>query len=102
MEVRFLYDEDALFVGARMFSSSPTDIQAPMSRRDEATDQAEHIFVSLDTYLDRRTAYTFGVTAAGVRFDHYHATDNRRTAIPDSIPSGKRTSASMRKGGSPR
>jgi len=35
--------------------------------------------VSLDTYLDRRTAYTFGVTAAGVRFDHYHASDNRES-----------------------
>ena len=70
MEVRLVYNDDALFVGARMFSRNPADIQAPMSRRDEGTAQAEHIFVSLDTYLDRRTAYTFGVTAAGVRFDH--------------------------------
>ena len=77
MEVRFLYDDDALFVGARMFTRSRPEIQAPMSRRDEGTGQAEHVFVSLDTYLDRRTAYTFGVTAAGVRFDHYHADDNR-------------------------
>ncbi len=77
MEVRFVYDDDALFVGARMHSRSPAEIQAPMSRRDEGTGQAEHIFVSLDTYLDRRTAYTFGVTAAGVRFDHYHPNDNR-------------------------
>lgn len=77
MDVRFLYDEDALLVGARMRSRSPADIQAPMSRRDESVGQAEHIFISLDTYLDRRTAYTFGVTAAGVRFDHYHASDNR-------------------------
>jgi hypothetical protein len=77
MEVRLVYNDDALFVGARMFSRNPADIQAPMSRRDEGTAQAEHIFVSLDTYLDRRTAYTFGVTAAGVRFDHYHPNDNR-------------------------
>lgn len=77
MEVRFLYDDDALFVGARMYSRNPAAIQAPMSRRDEDIDQTEHMFVSLDTYLDRRTAYTFGVTAAGVRFDQYHATDNR-------------------------
>src|SRR4249920_705072 len=33
MEIRFAYDEDALWVGARMESSG--DIQAPMSRRDE-------------------------------------------------------------------
>ncbi len=77
MDVRFLYDESALFVGARMSTRTPADIQAPMSRRDEDTQQAEHMFVSLDTYLDRRTAYTFGVTAAGVRFDHYHPDDDR-------------------------
>lgn len=77
MDVRFIYDEDALFVGARMHSRNPSDIQAPMSRRDEGVGQAEHMFVSLDTYFDRRTAYTFGVTALGVRLDHYHANDNR-------------------------
>lgn len=77
MEVRFAYDDEALFVGARMASRNAGAIQAPMSRRDESVNQAEHIFVSLDTYLDRRTAYTFGVTAAGVRFDHFHASDNR-------------------------
>ncbi|NOT28423.1 MAG: carbohydrate binding family 9 domain-containing protein, partial [Acidobacteria bacterium] len=77
LEVRFVFDDDALIVGARMSSADPASIQAPMSRRDEGIDQAEHILVSLDTYLDRRTAYTFGVTAAGVRFDHFHASDNR-------------------------
>ena len=67
MEVRFVYDDDALYVGARMFSDAP--IQAPMGRRDDG-EQAEHLLVSLDTYLDRRTASTFGVTATGVRLDH--------------------------------
>ena len=56
-----------------MTSSAP--IQAPLGRRDEV-DQAEHLLVSLDTYLDRRTASTFGVTANGVRLDHYYASDN--------------------------
>lgn len=77
MDVRFVYDGDSLFVGARMYSRNSAEIQAPMSRRDESVGQAEHMFLSLDTYLDRRTAYTFGVTAAGVRLDFYHANDNR-------------------------
>ena len=72
-EVRFVYDDGALYVGARMHSSSP--VQAPLSRRDDGG-QAESIQIELDTYLDRRTAYMFGVTAAGVRLDHYHARDN--------------------------
>ena len=73
MEVRFAFDNAALYVGARMSSSAP--IQAPMDRRDNG-DQAEHIGVYLDTYLDRRTASAFGVTAAGVRLDEYFATDD--------------------------
>lgn len=73
-EVRFLYDDNALYVGARMWSKTPEVIQAPLGRRDSVS-QAERIFISLDTYLDHRTAYTFGVTAAGVRFDAYNPTD---------------------------
>lgn len=73
MEVRFAYDDTALYVGARMYSASP--IQAPMGRRDSG-DQAEHLLVSLDTYLDRRTSSTFGVTASGVRLDIYRPRDD--------------------------
>jgi hypothetical protein len=75
MEVRFAYDETALWIGARMHTEKSQGIQAPMSRRDEA-DQAEYIELEIDTYHDRRTAYMFGVTASGVRLDHFHATDN--------------------------
>ena len=58
-EVRFAYDNNALFIGARMYSKNPKLIQAPMARRDDAADQSEHFLVSLDTFLDRRTAYTW-------------------------------------------
>jgi hypothetical protein len=74
-EVRFIYDDHALYVGARMGTATPGGIQAPVSRRD-AWEQAEAIFVSLDTYHNRRTAWTFGVTAAGTRVDAYHSTDS--------------------------
>ncbi len=81
MEVRLVYDDDVLYVGARMFSRDGR-IQAPLGRRD-STDQAEHVLVSFDTFLDRRTAFVFGVTAAGVRIDRYHSSDNE-----DSFDSG--------------
>lgn len=74
MEVRFVYDETSLYVGARMHGR-PGTIQAPMSRRDDV-EQAEYLQIELDTFLDRRTAYMFGVTASGVRQDHYHPSDN--------------------------
>jgi len=74
MDVRIAYDDDVLYVGARMFSKDGR-IQAPLGRRDNV-DQAEHILISFDTFLDRRTAVVFGVTAAGVRIERYHASDN--------------------------
>jgi hypothetical protein len=74
MDVRIAYDDDVLYVGARMFSKDGR-IQAPLGRRD-SDNQAEHFLVAFDTFLDRRTAVVFGVTAAGVRIDRYHASDN--------------------------
>ena len=83
MEIRFAYDDIALYVGARMYSSAP--IQSPLGRRDEG-DQAEHLIVSLDTYLNRRTFSTFGVTAAGVRLDFSYPEDNDWPGDPGFDP----------------
>ena len=74
MTVKFLYDDDALYVGAHMHAQSREWIQAPLGRRDDVR-LGEYIMISLDTFLDRRTAYTFGVTASGVRLDHFHPED---------------------------
>jgi hypothetical protein len=74
-EVAFLFDGDALYVGARLFSDDPGSITAQVTRRDDAGN-SERIEVSLDPYMDRRTAYTFAVTAAGVRLDWYHPDDD--------------------------
>ena len=60
-----------------MSSTRRAAIQAPLGRRDNG-DQAEHILVSLDTFLDRRTAVVFGVTASGVRLDRFHSERQRR------------------------
>ncbi len=42
MRLAILYDDDALYVGARIFSRDPSKIQAPLSRRDNPY-QAEHL-----------------------------------------------------------
>ena len=84
-EVRFAYDDDALYVGARMFSADPQAIRALITRRDREG-SSEQIVISLDTYHDRRTAYTFSVTPAGVRIDYYHATDSEGDRDSDWNP----------------
>ena len=73
-ELAILYDDEALYIGARMYYPPGTRLQTYMSRRDNAG-KSERIIISLDTYHDRRTAYSFGVTASGVRIDYYHPDD---------------------------
>jgi hypothetical protein len=77
-EVRVLYDDEALYVGARMHSRDQRPIRALVTRRDREG-SSEQLVVSLDAYRDRRTAYTFAVTPAGVRIDYHHAADFEST-----------------------
>lgn len=70
----FLYDADALYVAARMASASPHEVPTVVTRRDQFSN-AEHILVALDTYHDRRTAYTFSLSSGGVRGDFFHPSD---------------------------
>lgn len=75
-EVAVVYDDAALYIGARMESTSAESIRRSVTRRDNETN-AEQIAVSLDTYNNGRTAYTFAVTAGGVRIDYYHDEDRQ-------------------------
>lgn len=67
-EVRILYGPDALYVGALLHDPEPDLILRTLGRRDEFN-QADWFIVSIDSYLDRKTAYTFGINAAGVLLD---------------------------------
>src|SRR5262249_48097787 len=73
IQIAFAYDDTALYVGARM-ASEHVPLQSHLARRDD-DGQVEYIVVALDTYLDHRTAYGFGVTAAGVRLDRFYPAD---------------------------
>jgi hypothetical protein len=74
-EVAFVYSNNALYVGARMFTKDPSSIRAILSRRDEGGD-SERIIILLDSYQNRRTHYGFAVTAAGTRVDWYVSSDD--------------------------
>ncbi|MEX2284703.1 MAG: DUF5916 domain-containing protein [Gemmatimonadota bacterium] len=74
-EVRLLYDDDALYVGARLRRPDPDAIRTSITRRDGESD-AEVFTVSLDPYLDKRTAYSFSVSSGGVRGDAYLPQDS--------------------------
>jgi hypothetical protein len=90
-EVRLLYDDDALYVGARLRRADPQSIRTSITRRDGESD-AEVFIVSLDPYLDKRTAYSFSVSSGGVRGDWYlpqDSEDSGREAQYDPIWSAR-------------
>ena len=66
--VYVLYDDEALYIGARMFDSAPDSIIARLGRRD-SEDDSDIFGVFIDPYLDRRSGFYFGITAAGAYLD---------------------------------
>lgn len=89
-EATVMFDNDAIYVAARLKSATPSQIRALVSRRDRE-ESSEQFVISLDTYHDRRTAYTFAITAAGVRIDYYHPSDfeGRREYTFDPVWEGR-------------
>src|SRR5205814_41688 len=67
-EVRLAFDDDALYVGARMYDTAPDSVIARLARRDN--DSHSDVFaVMLDPFHDKRTGYYFIVSAAGTLMD---------------------------------
>ncbi|MBN2601132.1 MAG: carbohydrate binding family 9 domain-containing protein, partial [Candidatus Marinimicrobia bacterium] len=62
------YDNDYLYVGARAYDPEPEKIIALLTRRDNYT-ESDWMYVSIDSYDDNRTAFEFGINAAGVKHD---------------------------------
>lgn len=73
-EVRVVYDDEALYVGARLFDTGP--IRARLGRRDMHPADSDWFVVLLDSYHDHRTAFGFEVNPAGVRRDEVKTVTN--------------------------
>jgi hypothetical protein len=67
-EVRFLFDDDALYVGARLYDSEPVRIARRLSTRDSSAD-ADVLSIYLDPMHDKLTGAIFRVSAANVQQD---------------------------------
>jgi len=83
-EVRILYDDEALYVGAWMFDSSPDSIVAQLTRRDQPS-YSDLIWISIDSYHDRRTAFDFAVNPLGVKTDGYRYDDTEEDTGWDAV-----------------
>ena len=67
-EVRVLYDDAALYVGAVMHDISQDSIPKELTARD-AFGNSDFFTVFVDTYHDQLNGYNFTVTASGVQID---------------------------------
>ena len=83
-EVRVVWDDEALYVAARMHDPSPDSIIALLARRDEMT-PSDEFFIGIDGDRDRRTAYVFSVTPRGTRTDVLIYNDNMRDPSWDAV-----------------
>jgi hypothetical protein len=75
-EVRVLFDDEALYIGARLFDSEPEEVRAALARRDVISD-FDYVMIHLDTQHDHRTAYVFVLTPSGSYQDAVLGADGR-------------------------
>ncbi len=65
--IKILYDNDHLYVAIRAFDSDPNEIVQRLTRRDGF--EGDWVEINIDSYYDKRTAYSFTATVAGVKGD---------------------------------
>ena len=83
-ELRLLFDDHALYVGARLHDREPERIVRQLSRRD-ALAEADTFTLYLDPHRDRRTGVVLQVSAAGVQRDAAIYDDNFEDDTWDAV-----------------
>ncbi|MFN8153112.1 MAG: DUF5916 domain-containing protein [Bacteroidia bacterium] len=68
-EVRVLYTDFALYVGAWCYDTQPDSILRQLGKRDQEDLNADNFYFKLDPYNNQQDAYQFGVAASGVQSD---------------------------------
>ena len=66
---KILYDDKFLYVGVRAFDTEPDKIVERMSRRDGF--DGDWVEINIDSYNDKRTAFSFTASVSGVKGDEY-------------------------------
>ena len=71
---KVLYDDDNLYVAIRCYDTEPDKIVKRLTRRDHI--DGDWTGIVIDSHFDKRTAYGFLVSEAGVKFDGKFSNDN--------------------------
>ena len=67
-EIRILYDDEAIYIGAQMFDSAPDSILMQYSQRDQIKNSDE-FGIQLSPYNDGINGVSFATTPAGILVD---------------------------------
>jgi hypothetical protein len=76
--VKISYDEEFIYFGYLCYDSQPEDIAARLVKRDSDLKPDDSVYVLLDTFNDKQSAYFFGTNLLGTQRDG-RFTDNGRT-----------------------
>ena len=66
-QVFVLYDEDYLYIGAKLWDTEPDGVTAQILRQGSSINNDDNFGVILDPFHDRRSGYRFQVNPNGVR-----------------------------------
>jgi hypothetical protein len=102
-EVRVLYDDVAMYVGAKLVEASPDSIKRELTQRDNGGN-TDFFGLFLDPYRDHLNGYGFIVLSTGVQMDSRYSPANGEdfawNAVWDSrvapLPDGKGWSVEIR------
>jgi hypothetical protein len=68
-EIRFLLDQQNLYVAVVCFDSEPGNIVVSQSRRDADLEDTDSVRILLDTFNDGQNAFVFGTNPFGIEYD---------------------------------
>jgi hypothetical protein len=76
-QFKIVFDDNNLYVAIKSFDTAPDSIVNRLTRRDEA--DGDLVGVIFDSFHDLRTAFLFGVSSAGVKYDQMFSNDGQNT-----------------------
>jgi hypothetical protein len=68
-EVRIIFTNDTLYIGAILYDSDPSGIIVSDARRDAPLDDTDSFQMIFDTYRDRQNGFVFGTNPAAIEYD---------------------------------
>jgi hypothetical protein len=68
-EVRIVYDDEAIYVGAILHDKDLSQIVTTDTRRDAGLGDMDSIQIIFDTFRDQQNGFVFGTNTAGIQYD---------------------------------